>query len=130
MSKFTPFTYEQIKAGIIAPFIKILAFALSFIEDKELVKTIIAETAESVGKLAEEIQTPTLEEAVYSGIEIGQAIADHTETQADDLALDAAQVGADFVFKRGVGWSKIIALFRLRKKVKAEQAAEETEKKE
>ncbi len=46
--------------------------------------------------------------------------ADTTETQADDIAVDAATVGADFVFKRGSGWTTIINLFKLRKKAKAE----------
>ena len=118
-------TKEQILNGIVSPFVKILSYALSLIPDKDLVKEVVADVQLAVGQLNVETP-PTAQEAVYAGISIGETIADTTPTQTDDLLVDAAQVGADFVFKRGSGWSTIISLFKLRKKAKQETKAEET----
>ena len=112
-------TKEQILNGIVAPFVKVLSFALSLIPDKELVKEIVADIQTSVAQVNVETP-PTQEEAVYAILAVADTAALATTSTVDDTLVDVAQAGADFAFKRGSGWSAFITLLKLRKKSKEE----------
>lgn len=110
-------TKEQIISGIVNPFVLILSYALSFIKERETVNEVLAEVKAAVDGI-DVNAAYTTEQAVRSGLQIAETLADTTPTQVDDSVVDAAKLGADFVFKRGAAFSTLVNLLKLRKKAK------------
>lgn len=124
MSKFIPLSKEQILKGIVAPFVKVLSYAFSLIPDKALVAEIIGEVQTAVAEIKVGDEAPTQEEAVRALLDVAETASNTTETQVDDTLVDAAKVGADFVYKRGAGVISFFKLLALRAKAKKEAKAE------
>lgn len=122
-------TKDQILKGIVSPFLTLLAFALSFLEDKTLAKEILDETANSVAELEAKLETPpTVDEAVEAGFELAETITSTTETHVDDAVLGT--VKGFYEAAKGHGGGLIAAIkgwIQIHKAKKADASAEATD---
>lgn len=83
---------DKILSGFVAPFVKLLAFALSFIDNKELVAEVVDDAAAQINALKEQVATPpTMEEALAAVFDIAETSCALTPTKVDDAVIQTAK---------------------------------------
>ena len=92
MGNVVKLSKEKILIGIVSPFVTALAFALSFLENKDLVSEILDETSKQINDLKDAVETPpTMDEAIQAAFDIAETVADTTPTEVDDTVVATAK---------------------------------------